>query len=427
VTRRTTSAIVASGLVAAAIAVAGLSKLSARTDVPLYEVRPGRFVRRISAEGTLKAVQATPLGAPVEAQEALKIGWLLPDGSSVNKGDVLVRFDPTDFENKLREGRGDEATARNKIEKSDAQSTATRENLRRDAEQARRELEAARTFQKKDAEIFSRSQIIEAEVDETLAAKKRDYSESVRAVRERLARAERGLLAIDERKARLTIQRAEQGLGALELKAPHDGILVYRRDWRGEMPRVGDTVWSGQLLGEIPGLDRMQADIFVLEADAGGLAVGQSATVTVESNPDRVVGARVSRVDAVAKPRVRNVPVQYFGVTLALERTDTAFMKPGARVRAELESAGRDNALSVPLQAIFENDGKPVVHRWRRGRFEAVEVALGPASLGRIVVEKGLAAGDRVALADPARPRGERPAGAAGARAAPEAGPAGAR
>ncbi len=405
--RRTVLFLLVASLAAAVLALVGIAtpRIFLRSDVPVYEVRSGRFARQVTAEGTLKAAKATPLTAPMEAQAPLKIAWLAPDSSAVKRGEALVRFDPTDFENRLVEGKGDRATADHKIEKSNAQSAGTRENLRRDAEQATRELQAARTFQRKDAEIFSRSQIIESEIDEKLAGQKKEYSENVRTVRDRLSRAERDLLAIEERKARIKIKQAEQGLGALEVRAPHDGILVLKRDWRGELPRVGQTVWSGQALGEIPDLTSMQAEVFVLEADAGGLAVGQKARVFLESNPRAAYRARVSRVDPLAKPRIRNVPVQYFGVTLELSRTDPTVMKPGARVEASLEIAERAKVISVPLQAVFEKDGKKLVYRRRGSRFEPVAIGVGGSSLGRIVVEKGLAEGDRVALRDPARPR----------------------
>jgi hypothetical protein len=44
-----------------------------------------------------------------------------------------------------------------------------------------------------------------------------------------------------------------------------------------------------------------------------------------------------------------------------------------------------------------------VVYRWRRRGFETVEVELGPAALGRVVVLSGLEDGDRIAMRDPTR------------------------
>jgi hypothetical protein len=166
----------------------------------------------------------------------------------------------------------------------------------------------------------------------------------------------------------------------------------------------------------------MQAEIWVLEADAGGLAAGQRAEVWVEAHPETAHRAVVERVDALAKPRLRGSPVQYFAAVLALEETDPATMKPGQRVRAVIEAEARPGALVVPRQAVFERDGDRIVYR-RRGRgFEAVPVTVGPSTAALAVIESGLAEGDEVALADPERrPAAERePAGGF----APPAGPA---
>ena len=60
-----------------------------------------------------------------------------------------------------------------------------------------------------------------------------------------------------------------------------------------------------------------KAEVFVLEADAGSLAVGLAAEVVVEAQPGRTWAAKVQRIDTLAQPRHPEVPVHYFGVTLA--------------------------------------------------------------------------------------------------------------
>ena len=381
------------------IVVFGLGRDS--SDVPTFRVEPAPFVRRVTADGTLKAVEATPISAPQEAPGPLKIAWIAPDGALVKAGDVVVRFDPTDFETQLVAGTEDRSTASNKMQKATTQSGVTRKNLRRDASQAQSELDAAKRFKFDDAEVFSRFQRIESDVDATLAGEKKEYAEEVLTVREALARTERDLLLIEDRKAILRVTNAEKGLKALEIIAPHDGILVLQRDWRGEVPRVGVTVWSGNPLGEIPELDAMKAEVFVLEADAAGLAVGQKADVAIQADPDKRFGGKVTQVDKLARPRMRHVPVQYFGVTVTLDKTDPKTMKPGSRVRAVLEVENLAKALVVPRQSVFDDGAKKIVYVRRGGEFKSVEVTLGTSSAGRLVITRGLVEGDEIALRKP--------------------------
>jgi hypothetical protein len=153
----------------------------------------------------------------------------------------------------------------------------------------------------------------------------------------------------------------------------------------------------------------MQAEVFVLEADAGGLKPGRPATVTVESAPGVSWPAKISRVDSLAKPRIPGSPVQYFAVTLALDHTDPRVMKPGQRVQSTLFLEEVKGALLVPRQALFDREGRSVVYRRGDRGFAPVEVKLGPSSLGRVVIAAGLKPGDVLAMRDPTRPAGAPP------------------
>jgi HlyD family secretion protein len=369
-----------------------------KPSIPVYTVVPSHFARRVTAEGNLKAKKATMVNAPQNADGPLKVAWIAEDGAVLKKGDLVARFDPTDFVLLLRTGNEDLATAGNKRTKTDVDASTTRVNLQRDARQAEAELTSARMFRFDDAEVFSRYQRIESQVDEQLASEKKTHANNVLGVRQTLSAADVALIDIEKKKADLKVRNANQGLSSLEVRSPYDGIVVLQRDWRGDVPRVGATLWRGSPIGEVPDLREMKAEVFVLEADAAGIAVGQKATVALESQPGVAYGGKISQIDKLARPRFRGVPVQYFGVTVALDRSDPKVMKPGARVRAVLQVEDIANAFSIPRQALFEKNGKKIVYRKRDGKFEPVEVTIATSSAGRVVVTKGIAKGDELAL-----------------------------
>jgi HlyD family secretion protein len=399
----------------AAVALAALLALGAflplsrpaAGDVPTLKIEAGDFVRSVPAQGDLKAVHSTPISVPGDVPGPFRIGWLAPDGSLVKKGEVVIRFDASALEKRLIDAQDDLHSARLKMEKEQLSGLSEVRKLEQDAAIARVELEQASQFQKKDSEIYSRSEIIESDIDQRLAHEKEKHAESSEQSHQRLTGTEVALLQIKVRQADAKIQQAQAGLKALAVTAPHDGVLILKRNWRGDTTRVGDSVWNGQPLAEIPDLSAMQAEVYVLEADAGGLKAGKSATVAVESAPGVTYPARIQRVDALAKPRIPGSPVQYFAVTLALAKTDPKVMKPGQRVVANLLLDQRKDALLVPRQAVFDREGRSIVYRQGRRGFEPVEVKLGASTMGRIVVESGISAGDVLALRDPTRPAGE--------------------
>jgi RND family efflux transporter MFP subunit len=387
--------------------------------VPVLRVERARFVRRVPAQGNLRAVHATPIAVPAGAPVPYRLGWLAPDGARVRAGDVVVRFDNSDLVKQLTDARDDAKSAGFKIQKQGIEGRAEISKLDRTADLAREELESTGKFQKKDQLIYSRSEIIESEIDRELAREKEAHARQAERTQKALSGTELDILGIERRKAELKIGLAERGLSSLDVKAPHDGVLVFKRDFRGDPIRVGDTVWSGQPLAEIPDLSEMEAEVFVLEADAGGLTPGKRADVMLESQPGVVYPAEIKRVDTLAKPRLRGSPVQYFAVVLKLARTDPSVMKPGQRVRTTLFLEDLPAAVTVPRQAVFEREGKMVVYRKKGAGFEPAEVTLGSSGAGRVVVESGLAPGDVVALLDPTRPRGDEATPGAGEGSTP--------
>jgi HlyD family secretion protein len=391
-------------------------------DVPVVTVARAPFVQEVAAEGSLQAVHSIPLAVPDSGvEDSMIVSWLAADGTRVRAGDPVARFDPRLFRNSLRASQDALATDRILAAKERAQSAADLDKLKGDGEVADLELDAARRFQKKDATIFSRAERIESEIDGELAGERAGHAAAARRTRGAISKAERELIEIQSRQAAAGIARAERGLRSLTLTAPRDGVVLLRRSTRREPVRVGDNVWPGEPLAELPDLASFAAEVYVLEADAGGLVVGKPATVSLEASPGVSYPATVSRVDTLAKPRFRGSPVQYFAVTLALGRTDPARMKPGARVTARLTLDRLDAALAVPREAVFERDGRSVVYRRRDGGFEPVAVALGPVGMGRVVIRSGIAAGDVLALRDPTRPAappGAQPGAAPGADAA---------
>lgn len=404
-----------------AVGALGLRGRKATPQVPVFTVGREDFVRRVPALGTLKAVKATPIVAPIDAPGPFRVGWLAPDGVRVAAGEEVIRFDPSEVEKQLIEAEDTLRETRLRLDKQDAEAAAQVAQLERDLAMARLELETSARFQKRDELIYSRGEIIESEIDQTLATARQAHAADARQSKARLAATEKALLTIDLRTAERKIARAKAALAALSVTAPHAGVFVLARGWRGEPVRPGDTVWNGQPLGEIPDLSEMEAEVFVLEADAGGLAPGKPATVTVESAPDRSFTAKIARVDAIAKPRLRGSPVQYFALTLKLDKTVPEVMKPGQRVRATLVLDERKAALTVPRQAVVEERGRLVVRRLQGHDFVPVPVTLGPAGAGRVVVDQGLRAGDVIAVVDPSR-RGEA-GGGPGKATTPSSGP----
>jgi multidrug efflux pump subunit AcrA (membrane-fusion protein) len=373
--------------------------------VATFEVRPGRFVREVEARGSLKAIKATPILVPPESGRQQKVAFLAKDGAFVKAGETVVEFDPYDAQREAADGQADLTAARAKIEKAQAEGTKNQASLVLDRDVAKEQLDGALTFKLTDESLFSRHQIIESQLDRELFQARADVSARKLAASGKLSSAERALGEIDAGKARLKVTIAEKGLRSLRIQAPHDGLLMLERNWRGEMPSVGDTLWPGQKVAEVPDLSRLEARVFVLEADGAGLATGQKARFAIEGRPGEEYLGTVSRVEPLAKTRDWQSPVKYFETTLSLAKADPGDLKPGQKVRAVVRLEEADGVLAIPRGAVFEKDDKRVVYRRSGGAFVPVEVTTVRQSISHLVLASGLAAGDVIALRDPSEKR----------------------
>ncbi|HET6611447.1 MAG TPA: HlyD family efflux transporter periplasmic adaptor subunit [Kofleriaceae bacterium] len=398
---------IALAAVAATAIAAGLvfrlmaSVEAAAPDVPTYIVKKGTFERRIIARGNLSAVNAAPISPPrVPGQHAVQIAWIAKDGTAVHKGDVVMRLSPIDLQRQLLDGQADLATAEANLQKTRTMAKVAETTRDSNAALAELELRNTQKFQPKNDQIFSRHEIIEGAIDEELSREKVDHAREANTIQRRISRSQVGEIAVQKQSATRTIKLAQMGLESLVVRAPHDGIVVLKRNWQGRLPQAGQTVWAGQAIAEIPILSEMQAEIYVLEVDGSGLRPELPVEVTLESQPQKIYHGTILRVAKLAQPRTKDVPVQYFAVTVKLAKTDPKVMKPGTRVSATVVIHAGD-AIAVPRQAVFYKDGEARVFRLSGDGFAPVKVKLGAETPGRVVVTEGLSAGDRIALADP--------------------------
>ena len=95
-------------------------------------------------------------------------------------------------------------------------------------------------------------------------------------------------------------------------------------------------------------------------------------------------------------------------------------LRPGLLADVEIIVERIPDAIHIPVQAVFERDGKPVVYVKQGERFVVREIKPLKRSESTMVIAEGLQEGEIVALADPTRKPGEKKR----EQTRPEAGPA---
>jgi HlyD family secretion protein len=190
------------------------------------------------------------------------------------------------------------------------------------------------------------------------------------------------------RSAESAVRLAADEIQHLSVRAPFDGVVTRR------LVEIGESVVPGQVVLELMSPDRLYVSAPIDERDAGRLATGLPARVTIDAFPDATWEARVTRV----APMVEEVEEQNRTVEVEVEvegpeRPDGPVLKPGMTADVEIVLRRREGVLRVPSAAVIE--GRRVLVPVR-GVASARAVEIGLKNWQWTEIRSGLAAGDRV-------------------------------
>jgi multidrug resistance efflux pump len=229
------------------------------------------------------------------------------------------------------------------------------------------------------------------------------------------------------------IKELTEEMDRCTLVAPVDGIAVYgdpTYPWRyygdGQI-RVGMDWYGSNVLMTIPDLSAFEVAISIGEEYRGKLGVGAKATISVEAIPGLVMEGRLTKIESLGRNRIQWDPgsPKVFDCTVLPESHDSR-MVSGMTTRVEIVAEVVPNALVVPLESVFNDDGTPVCYVRKGQGSERREVEPGKSNDHLVQILKGIAEGDQVDLSPTrAASTGQGPIGAKkpGATTRPTTGP----
>jgi len=375
--------------------------------VATLKVRKGTFQIVLPAFGELQAAKSTPIVVPPENRYGIQtIAWMAPEYSSVKAGEVVIRLASTVLIERLRIEEAEMAKLGLEIQKKEKQLEKDKSDLRGQIAVTSLQREIADVFAARDETIFPKNKIIEDAIDLDYQNTRERHFERKKDQLEKRIAAELQLLQSKARTRQMQIKQIQDQLNNLEIKAPHDGMLVINKYWSGEKYRVGMNAYGGQKLGSLPDLTQMEAKLFVLESEASGLKENLPASITLDFEPGRVFTGKVIGIDTIAKPLGEESPLKYFETKVALDTTDPQLMKPGIQVKASIFVEKQADVLAVPNQALVFEQNKSFLLVKNSTKVEKRAVETGARSLTLTIITKGLREGDAVLLGNPAPARG---------------------
>lgn len=383
------------------VALAFLALRGSGLDVPNpIAVKHEDLVQTIEVEGELAAVRSIEIGVPPVGWVQFKISFLIPEGTAVKKDQAVLGFDTAALHRQLIEKQAEYQDAAKRVEQKQIELRMKLLELEQQSAQAVAELGKAQLKAQVPPDVQQRIELEKARFDYKGRERDLENLAAQRRATESLGQSEIGSLRSKRDQAQGQLDVLQGSIVKMTVKAPQDGIVIYRTNWQGEKKKVGDSTWFGETVLSLPDLAEMRAEGFVDEADGGMIAEGQAVTLHLEARPDLDIPGQVRKVGRTVRQRSWRTPVKVFKVDVALPNTDPTVMRPAMRFRGEIETARIRNLLLVPRQVVFLRDGGPIVWARRALRWTEVRVRLGRSSRRQIEVIEGLTDGDQVSPID---------------------------
>jgi multidrug efflux pump subunit AcrA (membrane-fusion protein) len=203
----------------------------------------------------------------------------------------------------------------------------------------------------------------------------------------------------DLKSARAQLEQAASAVRVLEaqltyytIRAPLSGIISSVSTQEGETVAAG---LNSPTFVTIIDLHKLQVDAFVDETDIGKIRVGQKATFTVDSFPDREFKATVQ---AIYPKAVIMDNVVYYDVVHRIDEPLTGQLRPEMTTNVAISLDARKGVLTAPLHAVSREQGKSVVFVLRGNQSVRQTVRVGWKDPEWIEIVDGLKEGDKVVI-----------------------------
>ena len=400
--------ILAAGLFIAAIL--SVPKHGVQTEgasIPTARVTEGDVPVVVHTTGELRPVRAVGLVAPAIGGP-LQILNIMGTGTPVKQGDVVVEFDLSEQEERLAQAKSELAQAEQEITKlradivvQRAQDQVTLLTARFDVRRAELDTQANELL----SAIEGKKNVL------TLEEAKRRLAQLESDVSSRDATDRAAIAVLEEKRhqARLGMETAQRNIDMMRIRAPFDGLVAVKDNdsvgaaWTGMVVpeyRAGDTVWPGRPVAEVLHESGLELVAKVTEYDRAHLNVGQKADVAIHAVEGTSLPATIKSVAGASRREIFGWDsTRMFDVIFQVSGTDES-LRPGLTTRVRVSGDPIKNARYLPRQALFEQDGKPVVFI-RRGRsVEPREVKVSHRTESHIVLAD-LPVGTEVALRNP--------------------------
>jgi HlyD family secretion protein len=324
---------------------------------PASFISPANGHRIVRATGIVRALEWQMVRVPQISGSGVRftLTRVIPNGSKVAKGDILVEFDRVSLLDDERDAKAKLSDIGHQLDQQKAQvrsDDAKRASLIRgaeaDLEKAQLELKKGPVLSEIDR-LKNESRAPSAKL-RVASLKKSDE------LRKAAGKATVRILELKLERQRVTLERTQNNLEKLLIKAPQNGMVSLESTWHsGSMgpSREGDQVWPGVPLLRIFNPPRMVVEATVNESDASWLGKQVKAKLYLDAYPGATFDANLENASPVATGGIDS-PVRSFMAVFHIEQEDPRLL-PDLSAALEIDATA---ALAKTPRTVAQKAGE---------------------------------------------------------------------
>ncbi len=328
--------------------------------LPLLPSKPtitrGDFKKNIILTGSIQAQKAERFLVPATDRWQLPIKWMAKEGTSINPGDPVVRFDTASISTDLENAQASLELKQKELtqKKADLQYQTFELNLsvkQTEIEVKKREIDASIPKEITSKYDYDR---VQAELERSKQLLK--STQELRNLKLAELNSQMKTIAIDIDQKKSELEKLEQQISQLNLVSKTKGTMMYgTHDWTGIKIQVGMNVFPGMCVASIPDVDSLYIEAWINESIAGKVKPGQKVIFTLDGYPDSKSKRTGTITNVFSNAELKKLwsRAYYFKVNISMDKPDTALMKPGMSVKCMIESAHYPDVLLVPIEMAY--------------------------------------------------------------------------
>ena len=372
----------------------------ARQGTASLKVVRGAFVKTLRMTGLVESIHfhnvAAPrlVGATGPGSNTLIITRLMPSGSLVAPGQLLVEFDRQNQLKAAIDRRSEHRDLEEQIRKKRAEQEQAHAKDDTELSVAANAVENARLEMKKNAYLGRIDQEKNEQRLEEAEAKQKQLIATFD-LKRRAAQADLRILEIQRDRAYKAMKSAEDNATRMVVTSPISGMVVLRMVWRpGQQVEIqeGEEARPGMPIMQVVDPAAMLVRVKVNQADVHLLQVGQPARISLDAYPELQFQGRVEHVAPVGTTSMLTTRVRNFVATVSIKGSHPKLM-PDLSAAVDVELERKDNVIVVPRDAIVRDKDTFAVRVLDGNRARPRTVTLGAMNDYEVVVASGLEPG----------------------------------